>query len=169
MRSPDVQIADHSPHSRNSDPNSIQAFPFPHLHEDPEPDSSCHEELQEGQLAGLPPLDWLSENPTSADIGDRPGILASAARQPGAALVEPSIGDPAELLSQPNAPFLLNFLNSREDDSRQGPKDSAPGRRKTIWGICGLCCLCYLTSICGLTPAYNITLLQLQVGPVRIE
>ncbi len=169
MRSPDVQIADQSPHSRNLDPNSIQAFPFSHLHEDPEPDSSCREELQEGQLAGLPPLDWLSENPTS-DIGDRPGILASAARQPGAALIEPSIGDPAELLSQPNAPFLLNFLNSREDNSRQGPiKDSTPGRYKSFLGICCLRCLCYLASICGVTSPYNFNLLQSQVDAVRME
>ncbi len=128
----DVQIPD-SPRSRksamNNDRDRDQPFPFPELHSDPDPGSSRHEPLQEGQLAGLPTLDWLSENPAS-DARGRQGNLASAARQPSGGLIDGSIGDPAELLSQPNAPFLLNFLNSREDDSRQqaSRKESAPGK-----------------------------------------
>lgn len=107
-----------------------QPFPFPELHSDPEPGSSRHDAMQDGQLAGLPTLDWLSENPT-ADARARQGNLASAARQPSGGLIDGNIGDPAELLSQSNAPFLLSFLNSREDDSRQqaSRKDSAPGER----------------------------------------
>ena len=106
-----------------------QAFPFPELPSDADPGNSRHEPLQEGQLAGLPTLDWLSENP-SADARGRSGNLASSSRQPSGALIDGNIGDPAELLSQPNAPFLLNFLNSREDDARQqaSRKDSAPGK-----------------------------------------
>lgn len=120
-----------SPRSRSATRTSDrdQPFPFPELHADPDPGSSRHEALQEGQLAGLPTLDWLSENPAS-DARGRPGNLASAARQPSGGLIDGSIGDPAELLSQPNAPFLLNFLSSREDDGRQASrKDSAPGAR----------------------------------------
>ena len=47
--------------------------------------------------------------------------------------MDASIGDPAELLSQPNAPFLLSFLNSRENDSRHvSRKDSAPGECRIL-------------------------------------
>ena len=105
----------------------MQPFPFPELHSDSHPGSSRHEALQEGQLAGLPNLDWLSETSASDARGRPGGNSPSAARQPSGALID-SIGDPAELLSQPNAPFLLSFLSSREDDSRQASrKATTPG------------------------------------------
>ena len=127
------QVADHPEHSRglDSNGNSMQAFPFPELHTEPEGGSPQCGLLQEGQLAVLPALDWLSENPTS-DAMRRPETLgAGAARLQSGALIDTSIGDPAELLSQTNAPFLLKFLHSsmnREQHGHQGlSKDSAPG------------------------------------------
>ena len=146
-----------SPRSRGATRNSDrdQPFPFPELHADPDPGSSRHEALQEGQLAGLPALDWLSENPTS-DAQGPPGNLASAARQPSGGLIDGSIGDPAELLSQPNAPFLLNFLSSREDDRQQASrKDSAPGA-------------CWATTACSVFAGCAALLTAAVMQPRRI-
>ena len=103
----------------------MQPFPYPGLPSGAEAGSTQREALREGQLAGLPPLDWLSDANPHPEGGRRADNLGgNAARQPSTGLIETSIGDPAELLSQPNAPFLLNFLSSHRDS-----KDGAGGER----------------------------------------
>ena len=127
-----LQVAEQPerPRVHNNSSTALQAFPFPELH----PDTEAGRSLQEGQLAGLPPLDWLSENPNSDGGGRAEALDASAARQPSGALIEATIGDPAELLSQPNAPFLLNFLSNSRDE--RPAKKSAPGESPHTLEIC---------------------------------
>lgn len=127
-----LQVAEQPerPRDHSNSSAALQAFPFPELHSEAEAGRS----LQEGHLAGLPSLDWLSENPNS-DGGRGPETLdAGAARQPSGALIEATIGDPAELLSQPNAPFQLNFLSSSRDE--RPSKESASGKTPHALEIC---------------------------------
>ena len=122
-----LQVPEHS-EGHDGGGNSMQPFPFPGLPPGAEAGSTQREALREGQLAGLPPLDWLSDANPHPEGGRRADNLGGhAARQSSTGLIETSIGDPAELLSQPNAPFLLNFLSSHRDS-----KDGAGGERPQI-------------------------------------
>ena len=124
-----LQVPEHR-ESRDGSGNSMQ--PFPMLPPGAEAGSTQREALRDGRLAGLPPLDWLSDANPNPEGGRRADNLSGdAARQLSTGLIETSIGDPAELLSQPNAPFLLNFLSSHRDS-----KDGAGGERTQTPAMC---------------------------------
>ena len=119
-----LQVPEHS-EGHDGGGSSMQPFPFPGL----PPGAEAGSTQREGQLAGLPPLDWLSDTNPHPEGGRRADNLGGhAARQSSTGLIETSIGDPAELLSQPNAPFLLNFLSSHRDlkDNPGGERPQTP-------------------------------------------